>query len=169
LTRLDEFLTSGFNALQKTKAEVLAEAILELDEREGKALRKKMIDTALVQKLPSPTTVLPGLYTSAEIDEAGNIALQTEEFKKESEALLKLMTDEKVLELIGIKAGSLGGAGGAAAPQEAKAEVKEAEPVKEEKKAFDVELTSFAPEAKVKLIKEIKDMLKLGLKEVRFC
>jgi large subunit ribosomal protein L7/L12 len=40
------------------------------------------------------------------------------------------------------------------------------EPVKEEKVAFDVELVSIEASAKIKLIKEVRSLLGLGLKEV---
>ena len=54
--------------------------------------------------------------------------------------------------------------GGAAAPApkvEAKVEVKE------EKTSFNLVLKSFTPESKLKLIKEVKTMLNIGLKEAK--
>lgn len=111
----------------------------------------------------SPATVLPWLFVQDEIDADGNIVEKTAEWEAESNALRKLMTEESLMEMIGLSAGSIGGGGSGPA---AAVEAKEEAPVVEEKKAFDVELTSFEPAAKIKLIKEIKDMFKLGLKEV---
>lgn len=68
-------------------------------------------------------------------------------------------------------AGGAGGAGGAQAQAAgaAQAAPKKAEPVVEEvvKTNFDVELTSFDAANKIKLIKEIRELLKLGLKEAK--
>ena len=68
----------------------------------------------------------------------------------------------------GFAGGAAGGApaqGHGAAPAEAKKE----EPKKEEvvKTNFDVELTSYDAANKIKLIKEIRELLKLGLKEAK--
>lgn len=65
--------------------------------------------------------------------------------------------------------GFAGGAGGGAPQGAAKAEAVKAEPVVEEvaKTNFDVELTSFDAANKIKLIKEIRELLKLGLKEAK--
>jgi hypothetical protein len=169
VTRLDSFLASGFSATQKSKVEYLAEAFLELDEREMGALARQLMGGLELRRTVSPTTVMPDLYLPAEIDDQGNPLDQSDDWKRESEALKALMTDEALLTLIGVEAGSLGRSGGNAPKQaETKVETEAPEPVKEEKKNFDVELTSFAPELKVKLIKELKDYLKLGLKDVRF-
>lgn len=53
------------------------------------------------------------------------------------------------------------GAGAAAAEEEA------AKPAAEEKTAFNVKVTKFDAKAKIKVIKEVRDIAKLGLKEVR--
>ena len=60
-----------------------------------------------------------------------------------------------------------GGGGGAAAQDAAPAEeVKEEEPVVE-KTHFDVELTKFDAATKIKVIKEVRSMMGLGLKEAK--
>jgi large subunit ribosomal protein L7/L12 len=56
--------------------------------------------------------------------------------------------------------GAVGGAGGEAAEEEVKEEVKE-------KTHYDVELTAFDAATKVKLIKEVRGALGLGLKEAK--
>ncbi|CAG9314579.1 unnamed protein product [Blepharisma stoltei] len=45
--------------------------------------------------------------------------------------------------------------------------VEEKKPEKVEKTSFNLVLKGFSPEGKIKLIKELKDMLKLGLKEAK--
>ena len=64
-----------------------------------------------------------------------------------------------------------GGSGsGGQAETETKEAAKEAAPKAEEapqKKAFDIYLKSFDPKAKLTIIKEMKPLFNLGLKEVR--
>ena len=65
--------------------------------------------------------------------------------------------------------GMMGGGGGGAAPAQAGAAA-EAAPVEEvpkEKTHYDVELTEFDAATKVKLIKEVRALLGLGLKEAK--
>ena len=66
--------------------------------------------------------------------------------------------------------GSMGGGGGAAAPQGGAA-VEEAvvEEAPKEKTHYDVELQAFDAATKVKLIKEVRAILGLGLKEAKEC
>ena len=71
------------------------------------------------------------------------------------------MSDEDLLESIAAKR-SLGGAGGS---NEAVVEVVVAEPVKE-KEFFDIKLTAVDPKSKIKIIKEVRALTGLGLKEV---
>ena len=67
--------------------------------------------------------------------------------------------------------GGMGGGGGGAqvsgGAQEAKKEEKKVEEVKVEKTHFDVELTSFDAANKIKVIKEIRAIKGLGLKEAK--
>lgn len=67
--------------------------------------------------------------------------------------------------------GNMGGGGGGGAPAGGAAAAGE-EAVVEEVKAkdkthFDVELTSFDPKLKIKLIKEVRGLLGLGLKDAK--
>lgn len=62
------------------------------------------------------------------------------------------------------------GAAGSAPAQQAAAETKEEAPkeeVKKEKTHYDVELSKFDPAKKIALIKEIRAILNLGLKEAK--
>jgi len=65
----------------------------------------------------------------------------------------------------------MGGGGAAGAAPAAGGEAAEAEEVKEEapqeKTHYDVELSGFDAAAKIKLIKEVRGVLKLGLKEAK--
>ena len=65
--------------------------------------------------------------------------------------------------------GSMGGGGGGAAPAgEAAAEAAPAEEeAPKEKTHFDIELSKFDPAKKIKVIKEIRAMFGLGLKEAK--
>lgn len=93
------------------------------------------------------------------------------QWKDEEANLLKLLLNEENNKKLGLSLGAAGGEGGAensastATTKEVKKEEKAA-PVAEEKKAFDIELASFAPEHKIKIIKELKNLLSLGLAQV---
>ena len=65
--------------------------------------------------------------------------------------------------------GSMGGGGGGGAPAQAEAaaeKVEEKEP-EVEKTHFDIELSSFDAKSKIKVIKEVRGLLGLGLKEAK--
>lgn len=64
--------------------------------------------------------------------------------------------------------GQMGGGGGAAPVQAEAAEAPKEEEKKEvEKTHYDIELSSYDPKAKIKVIKEVRAMLGLGLKEAK--
>ena len=65
--------------------------------------------------------------------------------------------------------GGMGGGGGQAAPAEggAQGEAAPAEEEAKEKTHFDIELSKFDPAGKIKVIKEIRALLGLGLKEAK--
>ena len=63
--------------------------------------------------------------------------------------------------------GGMGGGGGAAPADGAPAEAAAEPEVEKEKTHYDVELESFDAATKVKLIKEIRALLGLGLKEAK--
>ncbi len=68
----------------------------------------------------------------------------------------------------GVSMGPAGGAGVAQAkPAEEKAAEKPKEEEKKEKSHYDIELTKFDPAKKIALIKEVRELLKLGLKEAK--
>ena len=64
--------------------------------------------------------------------------------------------------------GAVGGGGGAAAAAPEKKEVKEEKKVEvKEKSHYDIELSKFDPAKKIALIKEVRALLGLGLKEAK--
>lgn len=65
--------------------------------------------------------------------------------------------------------GMMGGGGGQAAPvaAAAKEEEKPKEEEKKEKSHYDIELSKFDPAKKIALIKEVRGILGLGLKEAK--
>ena len=65
--------------------------------------------------------------------------------------------------------GGFGGGGGGGAPQAAAEEAAPVVEVPKEKTHYDVELTEFDAATKVKLIKEVRGLLGLGLKEAKEC
>ena len=75
---------------------------------------------------------------------------------------------QELMASLGPFMGGFGGAGGggAAAPAEAEAAPEE-EAAPKEKTHYDVELTAFDAKTKIKVIKEIRTMFGLGLKEAK--
>ena len=74
---------------------------------------------------------------------------------------------QELMSSLGPFMGQMGGGGGAAAPA-AGAEAKVEEVVKEvEKTHFDIELSGFDAKSKIKVIKEVRGLLGLGLKEAK--
>lgn len=61
----------------------------------------------------------------------------------------------------------MGGMGGGEAPAEEEEEGESGGSQAKEKDTFDVELSGFEPKSKIKLIKEIRSMFSLGLKEAK--
>lgn len=68
---------------------------------------------------------------------------------------------------MGMMGGSGGGGGGAAPAQAAAAEKPKEEKKVVEKTHYDIELTKFDPAKKIVLIKEVRAILGLGLKEAK--
>ncbi len=69
--------------------------------------------------------------------------------------------------MMGGGAGGAAPAGGQAAAGEAKEEAKPKEEEKKEKSHYDIELTKFDAAKKIALIKEVRGILNLGLKEAK--
>ena len=78
---------------------------------------------------------------------------------------------QEMMAQLGPMMGMLGGGGGAPAAQAAPAEAKAAEKPKEEEKKekshYDIELSKFDAAKKIALIKEVRGILGLGLKEAK--
>ena len=78
---------------------------------------------------------------------------------------------QEMMAQLGPMMGMMGGGGGAPAAQAAPAETKAAEKPKEEEKKekshYDIELSKFDAAKKIALIKEVRGILGLGLKEAK--
>ena len=161
--RLDKRLDS-IAPEKKARVQLALNAYFELNELERFVLDSKMLELQLLKRPATPVNVDKRLLLSTEVSEGGEATAEDDARKEEQDRLKTLLQDENILKSLGI-----GGSGGAAEKdaQAAKKEVVEEKKV-EVKTAFDVELTAFAPESKVKVIKEVKDLFKLGLKEVRW-
>lgn len=159
--RLDNRLNS-IAPQNKTRVQLALNAYFELTDLERFVLDSKIAEMQLIKRPIAPVNVDKRLLLATEVDEKGEIIEEDDARKEEAARLKALLQDEKILKSLGI------GGSGASDPKDAKPAKKE---VVEEKKvevktSFDVELTSFPTETKVKIIKELKDILKLGLKEV---
>mmetsp|Transcript_8899 Transcript_8899/g.7944 ORF Transcript_8899/g.7944 Transcript_8899/m.7944 type:complete len:234 (+) Transcript_8899:27-728(+) len=86
------------------------------------------------------------------------------------------ITDEKIYRQLGLNLNrrdfshidkELNGAGGAAGSASAKPSAEAAAPVKEEKTSFDIKLTVVDAKVKIKVIKEVRTITGLGLKEAK--
>lgn len=116
---------------------------------------------AIIDKFPLPEEIgILGLITT----ENGQFIKKTADAKTNESTLQGLFLNAELLERLGLPIG-LGGAS-AAAVQQAEVE-EEAAPVVEEKTSFNVELTSMDEKQKLKVIKELKNILGLGLKEAK--
>ena len=82
-----------------------------------------------------------------------------------------VVKQQELMSSLGPFMGAMGGGGGGAAPA-AEAKPAEAEEAKEEvpaaeKTHFDIELSAFDAKAKIKVIKEVRGLFGLGLKEAK--
>jgi len=76
------------------------------------------------------------------------------------------LIQEKLGRTISVSGSDMGGGGGKGAGGAGGA-AQEEEEAKEEKTAFDLKLTGFDAKAKIKIIKEVRTMTSLGLKEAK--
>ena len=78
---------------------------------------------------------------------------------------------QEMMAKMGPMLGMMGGGGGGAAPAQSQAAAVEEKPKEEEKKKekyhYDIELTKFDAAKKIALIKEVRGILGLGLKEAK--
>lgn len=161
--RLDKRLDS-IAPEKKSRVQLALNAYFELNELERYIIDTKMLELQTVKRPIAPVNVDKRLLLTTEVSDSGEITAEDDVRKQEEARLKTLLQDENMLKSLGI-GGSQSGAASDKDAQSAKKEVVEEKKV-EVKTAFDVELTAFAAESKVKVIKEVKDLFKLGLKEV---
>lgn len=159
LEAMEKLLLEKNSSEDKKRVEALVDALFELQDNEKAVIMKGINEANSYTQPIHPTNVSPYLHLDSEVDSSGTL-LQTD---ADMEAKLRaIISNEGLLAKMG-----LGGGGGGGSSEAAAASTEAEAPKEPEKTAFDVELTAFPPSAKIKLIKELKDTLKLGLKEAK--
>mmetsp|Transcript_4499 Transcript_4499/g.4967 ORF Transcript_4499/g.4967 Transcript_4499/m.4967 type:complete len:246 (+) Transcript_4499:51-788(+) len=159
---------------QKKRTKMIAQAYLALDEKEVKyfkALLRNKVQRTMGIDLKTYNPQWPFALAMQ------NQTIQTEEqtkFEKRLESLSPLgqaAISKAFSELFGTATGGMGRRGGAGAQQaggeQAEAKQEETKAPAVEKTSFEVQLTSFDAAQKIKIIKEIRELTKLGLKEAK--
>lgn len=152
----------GSTSLHNNRVNMLVDMMFELSDIEMFSFLQKMNEAEENHKILSSTNVSRMYLLGHEVTAEQKVDVLGDAYREESDELAQFLSDPKVIDIIGLSSGQAGGS--------AKTEVVEQKEVKvevKEKTAFDVELTSFSPDGKIKAIKEVKDMFKLGLKEAK--
>jgi large subunit ribosomal protein L7/L12 len=155
---IDEVLDEN----QKRRIDFLVKKTLELNMDELRYLTLAMKDR--VQKTSGMNPMKLNMdWPSIKMDTDGTWPPLNPNWFKQQELMAQ------VAPFMGLGGGQGGQGGGAAQPQEAAEEEEEKEEPKEEvvKTNFDLELSGFDAKSKIKLIKEIRSSLGLGLKEAK--
>lgn len=150
-----EHLSKELNTHQKRKVDFLADKFLELNVFEARYL------TTVIQKRVANVTGINPMklnmdWPSIKMDSDGTWPPLNPNWFKQQDLMSQL----------GPLMGSFGG-GGPVAAGDGDDEEEEEEVEKIEKTSFDVELSSFQPRSKIKLIKELRKILGLGLKDAK--
>lgn len=154
------YLESELSELQRKKVEMLADKILSMNVFELRYFalmtKERIGRTSGINPLKMNMD-----WPSVKRDDTGSWPPANPNWFKQQEMMAKL----------GPALGMMGGGGGAAqaAPQQAAAAVEEKpkEEEKKEKSHYDIELTKFDATKKIALIKEVRGILNLGLKEAK--
>lgn len=153
-------LDENLDEYQKKKIEFLAEKITQLNIHEVRYLSVVVADN-IKKTTGIPLMKLNMDWPSLRMDADGTWPPLNPNWFKQQELMAQIAP------FVGggsVGFGGGGGGGQAAGGETAKAEEVKAEPVKTN---YDVELTSFDAKGKIKLIKELREILKLGLKEAK--
>lgn len=154
------YLESELGELQRKKVEMLVDKLLDMNIYELRYFA--LISKERVQKTSGINPLKMNLdWPSVKRDDTGSWPPANPNWFKQQEMMAQL----------GPMMGMLGGGGGAPAAQAAPAEAKAAEKPKEEEKKekshYDIELSKFDAAKKIALIKEVRGILGLGLKEAK--
>eukprot|EP00343_Euplotes_focardii_P011826 CAMPEP_0205831176 /NCGR_PEP_ID=MMETSP0206-20130828/43293_1 /ASSEMBLY_ACC=CAM_ASM_000279 /TAXON_ID=36767 /ORGANISM="Euplotes focardii, Strain TN1" /LENGTH=242 /DNA_ID=CAMNT_0053135553 /DNA_START=92 /DNA_END=816 /DNA_ORIENTATION=- len=152
MRQLDERITDA----QKKKCEFLADKFMELNTFEARYM------AAYVKDVCEKTTGINPLklnmdWPSVKIDADGTWPPLNPNWFKQQDLMAQL----------GPLMGSFGGGGAAPAESEGAGGENEEKEAVQEKTNFDVELSSFDPKSKIKLIKELRSLFDLGLKDAK--
>jgi large subunit ribosomal protein L7/L12 len=152
-------LESELGDMQKKKVEMLADKLLDMNLFELRYF--SVLCKEKIQKTSGINPLKMNLdWPSVKRDDTGSWPPANPNWFKQQEMMAKM----------GPMLGMLGGGGGgapAAAPAEAKVVEKPKEEEKKEKSHYDIELTKFDAAKKIALIKEVRGILGLGLKEAK--
>lgn len=154
------YLENELSELQRKKVDMIADKVLDMNVFEMRymalSMKQRMLKTSGINPLKVNMD-----WPSVKMDSAGTWPPANPNWFKQQDLMASLGP------FMGQMGMGMGGGGGgqqqAAAAEEAPAE---AEPA-EEKTHFDVELTKFDAATKIKVIKEIRGLLGLGLKEAK--
>ena len=154
------YLESELSDLQKKKVDMLCDKVLDMNMIEHRYFHAQIAQK--IMKTSGMNVMKMNLdWPSLKQDGAGTWPPANPNWFKQQELMSSLGP------FMGQMGGGMGGGGGAA--QGGAAE--EAAPVEEEapkeKTHYDIELTKFDPAGKIKVIKEVRAMFGLGLKEAK--
>ena len=155
------YLESELGELQRKKVEMLVDKLLDMNIYELRYFA--LISKERVQKTSGINPLKMNLdWPSVKRDDTGSWPPANPNWFKQQEMMAKL---GPMMGMLG------GGGGGAAAPSGAQAaapaEEKPKEEEKKEKSHYDIELSKFDAAKKIALIKEVRGILNLGLKEAK--
>lgn len=155
------YLESELGELQRKKIEMLVDKLLDMNIYELRYFA--LISKERVQKTSGINPLKMNLdWPSVKRDDTGSWPPANPNWFKQQEMMAKL---GPMMGMLG------GGGGGAAAPSGAQAaapaEEKPKEEEKKEKSHYDIELSKFDAAKKIALIKEVRGILNLGLKEAK--
>jgi large subunit ribosomal protein L7/L12 len=153
------YLKSELSDLQKKKVEMLADKVLDFNMVEHRYFHHTLSER--IQRTSGMNMMKLNLdWPSLKKDGTGTWPPANPNWFKQQELMSSLGP------FMGSMGGGMGGGAAQAGPAAA-AEVAPKEEVAKEKTHFDIELTKFDPAGKIKVIKEIRAIFNLGLKEAK--
>jgi large subunit ribosomal protein L7/L12 len=153
------YLEKELSEMQRRKVEMLADKLLDMNIYELRYFAAITKDK--VQKTSGINPMKMNLdWPSVKRDDTGSWPPANPNWFKQQEMMARMGP------MLGMMGGGGAPAAAAAAPVEAKVE-KPKEEEKKEKSHYDIELTKFDAAKKIALIKEVRGILNLGLKEAK--
>ena len=154
------YLESELSEIQRKKVEMLADKLLDMNLYELRYFA--VLTKEKIQKTSGVNPLKLNLdWPSVKRDDTGSWPPANPNWFKQQEMMAKMGP------MLGMMGGAGGGAPAAAPAAEAKAAAAPKVEEKKEKSHYDVELSKFDPAKKIALIKEVRAILGLGLKEAK--